>query len=340
MEACRKILRVTHKGNRFVIAAATLAAIWTGAMTTAQAQNTGAAWPPATVRIVVPFGAGSTPDSAARVLAEQLKNQTGKQFVIENRAGAGGNTGTDAVAKGPVDGSLIGVSILGPLAMNKIMMASMPYNPDTDLAYLSLLSDQPSVLVVSNEMGVSNLKELIEKLRQEPGKYNYSSIGRGSLSHLSMELIAARSGTKVTHLPQKSSPEAAMAVMRNDVQMSVMPIISVLPLAREGKLKAIAVTSAQRFPAAPDIPTFAEAGLEGVVATAWNGLVAPAKTPPAMLSEMNAQVVKALNSAPVKAALGKMMMSALPTSREEMGKHVRGEFEKWSTIARGAGLVK
>lgn len=301
----------------------------------AQAQD----WPTGNVRIVVPFGAGSTPDTIGRLLAERLKEQTGKTFLIENKAGAGGNIGTDAVAKAAPDGSLIGISILGPLAMNKIMMKSMPYNPDTDLAYISLLADQPSVLAVSNAMGVSTVKELIEKLKKDPGKYNYASIGRGSLSHLSMELIAARSGTKVTHLPQKSSPEAALATIRNDVQMTVLPAISVLPLAKEGKLKILAVTSARRSSAMPDVPTFAEAGVAGVVATAWTGLVAPAKTPPAMLAQMNAQVVKALQHPSLKAAFDKMMMESLPTTSEQMKAHVQGEFAKWSAIARGAGLA-
>ena len=210
-----------------------------------------AQWPPAQVTIMVPFAAGSTPDIIARLMADRFKDRTGKTFIVENRPGAGGNLGVAAVAKGPADGSVLGIGLLGGLGMNKLLMKSMPYDPDKEIVTVTILAEQPSALAVSNEMGVSSLKELVEKLRKEPGKYNYSSIGQGSLSHMSMELVAGKSGTKVTHLPMKSSPEAAMAVMRNDVQMTVLPAVAVLQLAKDGKMKLLAVTSEKRSPAMP-----------------------------------------------------------------------------------------
>jgi len=179
-------------------------------------------------RVVVPFAAGSTPDIIAGLLPDKFKERTGKVFLVENRPGAGGNLGVAAVAKGPADGSVLGIGLLGGLGMNKLLMKSMPYDPDKEIVAVTILTEQPSVLAVSNEMGVSTVKELVAKLAKDPGKYNFSSIGQGSLSHLSMELVANKSGTKVTHLPMKSSPEAAMAVMRNDVQMTVLPAVSMV----------------------------------------------------------------------------------------------------------------
>lgn len=295
-------------------------------------------WPPSQVTIVVPFAAGATPDIIARMLADKFKERTGKTFLVENRPGAGGNIGTLAVAKGPADGSILGIGLLGGLGMNKLLMKSMPYDPDKEIAPVTILTEQPSVLVVSNEMGVTSLKELIEKLRKDPGKYNYSSIGRGSLSHLSMELVANKSGTKITHLPAKSSPEAAMAVIRNDVQMSVLPAVAVLGLAREGKLKILAVTSEKRSSAMPDVPTFREAGVEGVVASAWNALIAPASTPKAIIDEINAHAVAALNDPALKANFAKQIMETTPMTAQAARAYVNAELAKWSAIVKAAGI--
>jgi len=295
-------------------------------------------WPPAQVTIMVPFAAGSTPDVIARLVAEKFKERTGKVFLVENRPGAGGNTGTLAVARGPADGSVLGVGLLGGLGMNKLLMKSMPYDPDKEIVSITILTEQPSVLAVSNELGVSTVKELVDKLAKDPGKYNYSSIGQGSLSHLSMELVANKSGTKVTHLPMKSSPEAAMAVMRNDVQMTVLPAVSVLQLAKEGKLKILAVTSERRSPAMPDVPTFKEAGVEGVVASAWNALVAPASVPRPILEQINAQAVAALNDPAIRENFSKQIMDATPMTLEQAKAYVAAELVKWAAIVKAAGI--
>jgi len=169
------------------------------------------AWPPKNVRIIAPFGPGSTPDIVARMIAEQLgKQYPDSTFVVENKAGASGNTGTDVVAKATPDGTTIGISIGGPLAINTLLFSKLPYDPKKDIAAVTQLITQPSVLAVSNDLGVNSVKDLIALIKASPGKYNFSSIGNGSLSHLAMEAVAIKAGTNVVHIPYKSSPEAVL----------------------------------------------------------------------------------------------------------------------------------
>jgi len=195
------------------------------AAVTAAAQD----WPAKTVRIIVPFGPGSTPDMVGRLIADDLQQKLGQPFVIENRPGASANTGTDVVAKAEPDGYTIGISLGGPLAINTLLFAKLPYDPAKDLALITMLTTQPSVLVVNSGLGVSSVGELVELLKKNPGKYNYGSIGNGSLSHLAMEALALKSGTKMVHIPYPGSPQAMTAVLRNDVQMACLPAISVTP---------------------------------------------------------------------------------------------------------------
>ena len=184
-------------------------------------------WPTKTVRLIVPFGAGATPDTIARLIADKLQQKLGQNFIVENKPGASGMTGTDAVAKAEPDGYTIGVSIGGPLAINTLLFSKMPYDPRKDLALITVLTTQPSALTVPASLPVNNVAELIAMLKKDPGKYNFGSIGNGSLSHLAMEAIAQKSGTQLVHIPYGSSPQAMTAVMRGDVQMAVMPAISV-----------------------------------------------------------------------------------------------------------------
>ena len=186
-------------------------------------------WPTKTVRIIVPFGPGATPDIVARLLADRLAAKLGAAFVVENKPGASGNTGTDLVAKAEPDGHTIGVSIPGPLAINTLLFSKLPYDPAKDLALITILTTQPSVLAVNAAVPAKTVAELIALLKREPGKYNFGSIGNGSLSHLAMEAIALKSGTQMVHIPYGSSPQAMTAVIRGDVQMAMLPAISVLP---------------------------------------------------------------------------------------------------------------
>ena len=184
----------------------------------------------------------------ARLIADHLQSKLGQPFVIENKPGASGNTGTDAVAKADPDGATIGISIGGPLAINTLLFSKLPYDPSKDIAPITQLVTQPSALVVNSDVKVNDVRELIALLKREPGKYNFGSIGNGSLSHLAMEAIALASGTKMVHVPYPSSPAAVTAILRGDVQMGCLPAISVTPHVGSGKVAILAVSTAKRSP--------------------------------------------------------------------------------------------
>ena len=294
-------------------------------------------WPTRTVKVIVPFGAGSTPDAVARLVADKLQQKLGHPFVIENKPGASGNTGTDAIAKAEPDGYTIGLSIGGPLAVNTLLFAKLPYDPVKDLALITMLTTQPSALAVPASLGVDNVAALVELIRREPGKYNFGSIGNGSLSHLAMEAIAQKSGTKLVHIPYGSSPQAMTAVIRGDVQMAVMPAVSVTPHVASGAVKMLAVTTAKRSPLLPDVPTLKEAGID-VEADAWNGLVAPAGTPPAVLAKIGREVVEALHAPDVREKLNAQIMEPVGNTPAGFRAWIERDLARWGAVIQAAGI--
>src|SRR5215468_11823577 len=206
------------------------------------------------------------------------RNTPPATFVVENKPGASGNLGTDIVAKATPDGSTLGVSIGGPLAINTLLFARLPYDPHKDISPVTQLVTQPSVLAINPALGVASVADLVALLKNNPAKYNFASIGNGSLSHLAMEAIAIKAGAELVHVPYTSSPQAVTAVIRNDAQMTCLPAISVTPQAAAGKVKILAVSTAGRSPYLPEVPTLKETGID-VEADAWNGLIAPGGTP-------------------------------------------------------------
>ena len=277
-------------------------------------------WPAKPVKIVVPFAAGATPDIVARLIADDLQSRLKQTFIVENRPGASGNTGTDAVAKAEADGATIGVSIGGPLAINTLLFAHLPYDPRKDLTLITLLVTQPSVLAVNSALGVSSTPALIDVIRRDPGKYAFGSIGAGSLSHLAMEAIALKSGAKLVHVPYPSSPQAVTALLRNDVQMVCLPAISIMPQLGSGALRVLAVSTAERSPLLPDIPTLKEAGIE-VEADAWSGLIAPAAIPPSMAAQIGHLVGETMR---------------LPAIRDNA--RIDGDIARWSPVIAAAKI--
>ena len=235
-------------------------------------------WPARPVKIYIPFGPGSTPDMVGRMIADRLQQKLGQAFVIEDKPGASGNTGTDAVAKAAPDGYTLGISIGGPLAINLLLFAKMPYDPARDIATITMVATQPSVLAVNARLGVDTVAELIALLRRKPGKYNYGSIGNGSLSHLAMEALALASGTAIVHIPYASSPQAMTALVRGDVEIVCLPAISVTPQLASGEVKILAVSTAERSVLLPGVPTLKESGID-VEADAWMGLIARRRRP-------------------------------------------------------------
>lgn len=296
------------------------------------------AWPPKNVRIIAPFGPGSTPDIVARLIAENLgKQYPDSTFVVENKAGAGGNTGTDTVAKATPDGTTIGISIGGPLAINTLLFSKLPYDPKKDIAAVTQLITQPSVLAVSNDLGVNSVKDLVALIKANPGKYNFSSIGNGSLSHLAMEAVAIKAGTKLVHIPYKSSPEAVLAVIRNDAQMACLPAIAVMSQAKEGKVKALAVSTAERSPYIPDLPTLKESGID-VDADAWMGLIAPGGTPKAMVDAINKDVVAIIKMPAVKDKLALQLMVPVGNTPEQFRARIDSEIDRWGPVIKAADV--
>jgi tripartite-type tricarboxylate transporter receptor subunit TctC len=275
-------------------------------------------WPTRTVRIVVPFGPGSTPDVVARLVAEGLQQKyPASAFVVENKPGASGNLGTDIVAKATPDGSTLGVSIGGPLAINTLLFSRLPYDPRKDIEPITQLVTQPSVLAVNPALGVNSVAELVALLRKNPGKYNFASIGNGSLSHLAMEAIALKAGAELVHVPYPSSPQAITAVMRNDVQIACLPAIAVTPHAATGAVRILAVSTARRSPYLPDVPTLKESGID-VEADAWNGLIAPAGTPRPIIERISKDVAEIIRQPTLREKLATQLMEPVGSSVKEI----------------------
>ena len=309
-----------------------LLALWAAALPGAAQE-----WPARQVKLIVPFGPGSTPDIVMRLIADHLQHNLGQSFVVENKPGASGNIGTDAVAKAEPDGYTIGLSIGGPLAINTLLFGKLPYDPAKDLALITMLTTQPSALVVNAGLGVDTVAELIDLLKKNPGKYNYGSIGNGSLSHLAMEAIALKSGTQMVHIPYASSPQAMTALLRDDVQMACLPAISVTPHLAAGQVKILAITTSQRSALLPGIATLREAGVD-VEADAWNGLIAPARTPAAVIASVRNAVVHALNAPAIREKLAAQIMEAIPTTPAEFRARIDADIARWTPVIRAANI--
>jgi tripartite-type tricarboxylate transporter receptor subunit TctC len=295
-------------------------------------------WPQRSVTVVVPFIAGSTPDVLARVVADRLQAKLGQPFVIENRAGASGNTGTAAVAKAAPDGHTLGVSIVGPLVINALLFPKMPYETDKEIAPVTILASQPSVLVANPGLAASNVAELVSLLKKDADKITYGSIGRGSLSHLSMEALAAKAGVKLVHLPFPGSPATVTALLRGDVQLAVLPAASVVAQGREGKLKMLGVTSPKRSPLLPDLPTLGEAGIAGVEADAWVGLIAPAGTPQAVLAKIHKETIAVLTEPEVAAKLTPQFMVPIGNTPDAFRAVMKEEHDRWAPVIKAGGI--
>jgi tripartite-type tricarboxylate transporter receptor subunit TctC len=294
-------------------------------------------WPAKPVRIIVPFSAGSTPDLIARLIADQLKQETRQTFIVENKPGASGNTGTDAVAKAAPDGTTIGISIGGPLAINTLLFAHLPYDPSKDLSLITLLVTQPSALAVNASLGVDSVPALIDLIRKNPGKYNYGSIGTGSLSQLAMEAIALKSGTRLVHVPFPSSPQAVEALIRNDVQMVCLPAISVTPQLGGGKIKMLAISTARRSELLPGVPTLKEAGVD-VEADAWSGLIGPAGLPAATVERINHLVSAAITSPTIRTKLSAQLMEPIPDTPAEFRARIDADIARWKPVIEAAKI--
>jgi tripartite-type tricarboxylate transporter receptor subunit TctC len=294
-------------------------------------------WPTKNVRIVVPFGPGSTPDLVARLIAERLQQRLGQSFSVENKPGASGNIGTDAVAKAEPDGYTLGVSIGGPLAINPLLFSTMPYDPAKDLTLITMLATQPSALAVDASIDADNVQALIDLLKKNPRKYAFGSIGNGSLSHLAMEAIALKSGAQMVHVPYPSSPQAVTALLRGDVQIVCLPAIAVTPQIASGKLRILAISTAERSALLPGIPTLKEAGID-VEADAWMGLIAPARTPDMIVAKLQREVAEFIASPDIRAKLATQIMEPIPTTSAQFRARITSDVARWTPVIRAAHI--
>ncbi|MSP96195.1 MAG: tripartite tricarboxylate transporter substrate binding protein [Betaproteobacteria bacterium] len=295
-------------------------------------------YPNKAVRIVVPYPAGGTTDIMARLLAQKLAEGLGQAVIVDNKPGAGGGVGTALVAKSVADGYTITFGNIGPNAINPSIYRNLQYDAEKDFSPISVFSSVPFILVVPVSSPVHNLRALIELGRASSGALNFASVGIGSVSHVTGELFNAAAGTKFVHVPYKGGAPALTGTIQGDVSLMFATSLEATPHLRSGKLRAMGISSAQRSPVAPDIPTLAEAGLPGFEVSVWFGLLAPAGTPRAIVERLNAEIGKVLIDPIVKARLADLAAVPMHTSPEEFSAMVRADIAKWAKVVRDTGI--
>ena len=296
-----------------------------------------AAWPDRPVRIICAFPGGSTPDLAARAIAPHLQQVLGQPVIVENRAGGGGHIGTEAVARA-TDGHTLGVTIGGPGSTAKILNPALGYDPATDLAPISLLARLPFVLVVHPSVPARNAAEFVAFAKANPGKISYASTGPGTLSHLVMEDLAASQGFEVVHVPYRAVGQAMLDLVAGRIQAFFAATGGVLGQVRDGSVRALAVTSAERFPSLPDVPTMAEAGVPSDPAVAWIGLFAPAGFPADRIARLAEETGKALAVPDQRRALETAGFTVVGSDTETFRALLASDIARWGGLIRRLGL--
>jgi tripartite-type tricarboxylate transporter receptor subunit TctC len=289
-------------------------------------------WPDRPIKFIVAAPAGSSLDVLARTIGDKLKDKLGQPVVVEDRPAAGGTAATDFVAKSPPDGYTMVISFNGPLAFGPHLYAKLPYDPQKDLAPVIITSSQPNILAVNAALPVRSTKELIDYAKANPGKLNYASVGNGSSSHLTMELLKTMAGVDIVHVPFNGSPPAVTATLQGETQMMFAVMQPLQAQIQSGRLRALAVTTATRFPLLPDLPTIAEAGYPGFEALAWNGVLVAAGTPPAIVQRLNMEINAILKDSGVKSALNAQGFELVGGTPEDFAKLIRSESTKWAPV--------
>ncbi len=295
------------------------------------------AYPARPVRVVVTFPPGSTPDIVGRALASRLQAAFGQPFVVENRAGAGGNVGADAVAKAAPDGYTLLVSTNGVFAINKSLYQNMPFDPDKDLLPISLLATAPQMLVAHPKLGVHGFKQFLDYARAHPGKLSYASVGAGSASHLTMELLKNAAGVSIVHVPYKGFPPAVTDMLAGNIDTMFAIIPGVLQHVKAGKMTGLAVTALKRSRLAPEVPSVAELGYPQLESLAWIGLAAPAGTPKETVARLSRETMRGMHAQEVEELLGKQGFDVIAGSPDDFARWIRAEADKWSAVVRTSG---
>ena len=334
--------RISTSRRRSVatVAAVTLACTF-AVLASAHAQGV---WPTKPVRIVVPFAPGGTTDILARALVPDLSRAFGQQFIVDNRAGAGGNVGAEIVARAPGDGYTLLMGTVGTHGINRALYAKLPYDPIKDFAPVTLVAAVPNVMVMNADkamaLGVKNVQDFIRVAKASPGKMNMASSGNGTSIHLAGELFKSMTGTYMLHLPYRGSGPALMDMVAGNADVMFDNLPSSMAQIKAGKLTALAVTSGERSAALPDVPTVEQAGgpaLKGYEASSWFGLLAPAGTPPDIVNRIQQEVAKALASPAMKERL--LAQGAIPggNTPAEFTRHIDNEHRKWAGVVKASG---
>jgi tripartite-type tricarboxylate transporter receptor subunit TctC len=308
------------------------------AATPAAAQSDDASWPNRPIRFIVPFPAGSASDTVARLIGQKLGDRLGQQLVIENRVGASGNLGSDAIARAAPDGYTIGLATTSTHAVAVTLSPNLPYDPLKDFAAVSLIGSSPYVLAVHPGVPAKTVPELVTLAKAKPRALNYSSAGPASLAHLAGALFCHLTGTELTHVPYRSSAQAVLDLIEGRIEIQFGTLAPTIPHIREGKMRALAVTSAKRVTALPHVPTLAEAGIPGYEASLWIAAVAPAATPAGILARLNRELIAVLNAPDTRDALLAQGIEPEPGTGEELRARIRADIEKWRDVIAKAGI--
>lgn len=303
---------------------------------TATAQST-SSFPSKPVRLVVPFAAGGPNDVMARVLAQRLTNETGQSFVVENKAGAGGVIGTDAVAKSAADGYTLAF-ISGPFTMAPALQAKMPYDSAKDLIAVTKVAESPMVIMIPTTSRFKTAKELMDFAKQNPEKLSYGSGGVGSTPHLTTELLGTVTGAKFLHVPYKGGGESIKALMSGEIDMLIDSITSTAGPLASGRIKAVGIGQTKRHSKLPDVPTFEESSIQKFAMTHWVGVVAPSRTPPEVLSSLHNQIVKALKSPEVSQKFLELGAVPVGDSAVDFQRFINDELKKWQQTVKAANI--
>jgi tripartite-type tricarboxylate transporter receptor subunit TctC len=295
------------------------------------------AWPSKPIRYIVIFAPGGTTDILARLIAPKLSDALGQPVIVENRPGAGGNNGAEMLAKAAPDGYTIGSGTVSSHAINATLYSKLPYDPAKDFSPITMLATLPNMLVVHPSLGVNNVAELIALLKAIPNKYSFGSAGNGTSQHMSGEMFKTMTGTSMQHIPYKGSGPMIPDLLAGTISMSFENLTTAYPPVKQGRLKALAVTTVKRSFIAPDVPTMQEAGLAGYDITSWQALFAPAGVPKEIIARLHAETAKALKAPDVAKKLEELGLDAGGMSPEELGALVRSDIPRLGKVVRDSG---
>ncbi len=290
-------------------------------------------YPTNPLKLIVPYAPGGGADAVARILAQHAGASMGQSIVVENKGGAGSIIGTELVAKADPDGYTLLLGQSGPISINPAVYKTLPYDPVKDLAPVTMTNSYPYVLVVNGKLPVSNLKEFIELGKSKPGSMNYGTTGVGAANHLMSELFCAKTGVKMTHIPYRGTALAVADAVAGNVTMVFADPVSALPQVNTGTLKALAVTSPERSPVFPTVPTTRESGYPDLEAVAWHGIFVPARTPQAIVDRLNSELVKALQVREVKEVLNKQAMQPVGDTPQQFAAFLKKDIATWKDVA-------